>query len=150
MATKKEMATKKGLQQKQRSKAKALCRQVVLTLDGTTGEVVKVETLGPAGKRHALSGAEITKLLSNDELSELNEVLEDAYTAGIRDGMDDAFWNPGIGNRPNSGKTESGLETAGSQMLRSGIRRFILRRALRHGAVRSHVHTPGNGVHDVP
>ena len=144
------MAIKKGLKQKQRSKAKMQFRQLVLTMDGTTGEVLKVEALGPDGKRHALAEVEITRLLTNDELSELNDVLEDAYAAGIRDGMDDALWNPGATARPTSRKTEPDLETAGTQMLRSGIRRFILRRALRHGVARSHMHTAGNGAHDAP
>lgn len=145
-----EMAAKKGLKQKRRSRAKAHFRQLVLTMDGTTGEVSKVEALGPDGKRRPLQESEITRLLTNDELSELNEVLEDAYAAGIRDGMDDALWNPDTTARPASRKTEPDLETAGAQMLRSAIRRFILRRALRHGAAHSHMHAAGNGVHDAP
>jgi hypothetical protein len=115
-------------------------RQVVLTLNEATGEIASLEGIGPAGKRHALSDSEIAKIAGDNELDDFSEVLEDAYAAGIRDGLDDALSNH------DSPTSHADLDSAGSQILQSGIRRFILRRALRRSAARSQL--PRNGVHD--
>ena len=128
--------------QTKRSKAQTHFRQVILTLNETTGQIASLEGIGPGGKRHALSDSEIAKIAGDNELEDFSEVLEDAYAAGIRDGLDDALSNH------DSPTTHTDLDSAGSQILRSGIRRFILRRALRRSAVRAQTRLPRNGVHD--
>jgi len=125
-----------------KSQAGSHAKQLVLVLNETTGEIAGLERIGPSGKRQALADAEVAKIAGDSELDDFNEVLEDAYAAGIRDGMDDA-----LGDHPGDA-TELDLETAGSQLLRSGIRRFMLRRALRRTVVRSQMQTARNGTSD--
>jgi hypothetical protein len=131
---KREMPRQKGSKQIKRPKAKTKFKQLIFTLDETTGEVAKLEALGSTGKRHVLPDAEIGKIAGDDELNDFSDMLEDAYAAGIRDGIEDALSTPRAGESAASRARQSEKESAGSQILRSGIRRFILRRALRRSA----------------
>lgn len=140
------MARKKASKQKLRSKAKVHFKQLIVTLNDATGEVAKLEALGPAGRRQALPDAAVAKLLGDDERNDLNEVLEDAYAAGVRDGIDDALSNCEFEECGPSHMTELDTETAGGHILRSGIRRFVLRRALRRSAIGGHMHAKHNGT----
>jgi hypothetical protein len=115
-------------------------KQLILILDETTGEIVGLARIGPGGKRYALADAEIAKVAGENELDDFSELIEEAYAAGIRDGMDDA-----LGDHPEDA---AGHETAGGQLLRSGVRRFVLRRALRRTATRIQTLPPHNGTSD--
>jgi hypothetical protein len=128
---KREMSRKKGTKQIKRPKAKTHFKQLIFTLDETTGEVAKLEVLGSTGKRRLLPDAEIAKIAGDDELNDFSDVLEDAYAAGIRDGIDDALSSPPAEESTVSRAPQVDQESAANQILRSGIRRFILRRALR-------------------
>jgi len=128
---KREMSRQKGSKQTKPPKAKAQFKQLIFTLDEKTGEIAKLEVLGSTGKRHVLPDAEIAKIAGDDELNDFSDVLEDAYAAGIRDGIEDALSTP---QAEESAAARSEQDSAGSQILRSGIRRFILRRALRRSA----------------
>lgn len=140
------MARKKTSKQKLPSKAKVHFKQLIVTLNDATGEVAKLEALGPGGRRQALPDAAVARLLRNDELNDLNEVLEDAYAAGVRDGIDDALSNWEFEGSGPSHMTEIDTETAGGHILRSGIRRFVLRRALRRGTIGGQLHARHNGT----
>src|SRR5262245_40900818 len=107
--------------------------QLVLTLSAATGEIVKVEKLDQAGKRHELSEIEYAELAVDDQTDELEAALEEAYEAGIGDalGEDDDGAN---GDEPALRRLVVGrLLVRG--MLRRGLRRRLLRRAIRRRIV---------------
>ena len=107
--------------------------QLLVTLSVATGEIVKVEKLDQAGKRHELSEIEYAELAVDDQTDELEAALEEAYEAGIGDalGEDDDGAN---GDEPALRRLVVGrLLVRG--MLRRGLRRRLLRRAIRRRIV---------------
>jgi hypothetical protein len=99
--------------------------QLVLTLSVGTGEIVNVEKLDQAGKRHELSEDEYAELAVDDVTDELEAALEEAYEAGVVDALG-----------------EDGVELAHRRlvvgrllvrgMLRHELGHQVLRRAIRH------------------
>jgi hypothetical protein len=57
--------------------------QVMMTIDLPMGKIVKVEKIDKAGKRHELAEEEWAKLVSNDEVEDIEVALEEAFEAGI-------------------------------------------------------------------
>jgi hypothetical protein len=62
--------------------------EIVLTLSPATHDVVKVEKLGKAGQRTELSEQECAELASGDEVDELVVAVQEAYEAGVMQGLD--------------------------------------------------------------
>ena len=56
---------------------------LAFTLDGTTGEVVKLETVDPSGHRHELSQSEKVELEKQTPAANLESLLEQAFEAGL-------------------------------------------------------------------
>jgi hypothetical protein len=56
--------------------------QLVVTIKGPRGKVVRIEKIDKTGKRHELEHKEWAKLVGDDELDEIEEALE-AGIAGI-------------------------------------------------------------------
>jgi hypothetical protein len=103
--------------------------QLVLTLGGSGGEIVKVERMDKAGQRRELSEAEFAELAGGEELDNLEAALEEAFGAGILAvlGEEDEDEN----------EEEAALrrlllaQLLGRRMVRPVLRRLLLRRALR-------------------
>src|SRR5689334_21448649 len=71
--------------------------QLLLTLDGSTHEVIKLERLGTGGQRRELSAQDWAELSSSDDdMDELVDAVEEAYAAGLADGLDDDDSEDGI------------------------------------------------------
>jgi hypothetical protein len=74
------------------------------------------------------------------------EALEIAYAAGIQDGFEEAIKDDPFAESATAQKTKSAQQSAGEQILRSGVRRTIVRRALRRGVVREAAKRGHNGA----
>jgi hypothetical protein len=109
-------------------------RQLVITLKAASGEIEKIEHLESTGKRRDVSAAEFKTLAGTDDMDDVCGAIEDAYAAGIRDGVDEA-----LGEELPAAQShwQNAPESAGEQILRAGIRRIIVRRALRRGLGRT-------------
>ena len=113
----------------QAAKPKAIeAEQLVFTLCVATGQIVKVETVDSAGKRHEVPTDEAVELAGKDDMKGIETVLDDAFEAGIISMLD-----------PESDAEESNEsdETAEDLRLRrelltliigSEVRRRLLRR----------------------
>ena len=122
---------------------KKTSRELIITLNTSNGEIEKIEELGVAGKRRAFSEAEFAKLVGDDGLEEVCEALEAAYMAGIQDGFDES--DDVLAGAPH--QHEDVQESLGEEVLRSGIRRIIFRRAVRRKLERAGQHAGDNGGH---
>ena len=102
--------------------------QLVFTLCVATGQIVKVETVDSAGKRHEVQTDEAVELAGKDDMKGIETALDDAFEAGIISMLD-----------PESDAEESNEsdETAEDLRLRrelltliigSEVRRRLLRR----------------------
>ena len=116
-------------------------RQLVLTLGVADGGVIKVEKLEKSGQRHEVSDEEFAALAGEDGV-ELGAALEEAYTAGITDAINDE-----LSEEEEDEEEEEEIlrrfilrRAAGRQLLRRGVRRLILRRLI--GRARSEGKTP--------
>jgi hypothetical protein len=109
-------------------------KQVLLTLSVATGEIVKIEKLDQAGKRHELSDGEYAELAVDDETEELDAVLEEAYETGVGDalGADD----DGVGEEELALRRLAVGRLLVRGMLRRGLRRRLVRRAIRRESLR--------------
>jgi hypothetical protein len=104
--------------------------QLLLTLSAATGEIVKVERLDKAGKRHELSEIEYAELAVDDQTDELEAALEQAYEAGVGDALGEDDDDGANGDEPELRRLVVGrLLVRGT--LRRGLRRRLLRRAIR-------------------
>ena len=99
--------------------------QIIFTMRPPTGEVVKVEKIDIGGNRRELSKEEITGLVAKNEVSEIEDALDEAFEAGICSLL-----------RPTS-EVEESPETADEVALRrelltlivgAGVRRRLQRR----------------------
>src|SRR5882757_7755972 len=61
--------------------------EIFLTLNPATHDVVKVERLGRAGQRKELSEQDCAEL-AGDEVDELVGAVQEAYEAGVMNGLD--------------------------------------------------------------
>ena len=57
--------------------------QFIFTMRAPTGEVVKVEKIDVGGNRHELSKEEIAGFVGKNEVSEIEDALDEAFEAGI-------------------------------------------------------------------
>jgi hypothetical protein len=57
--------------------------QIVFTMRASTGEVVKVEKIDVGGNRRELSKEEIAGFVGKNEVSEIEDALDEAFEAGI-------------------------------------------------------------------
>src|SRR5579864_1434364 len=82
-------------------------KQLVVTLTASNGEIAKIEHLGSTGKRRAFSDAEFATLAGDDDGEDVYRLLEDAYTAGIRDGFEEALSEDPFGESGTSSRQQS-------------------------------------------
>jgi len=134
--TKGTAVAKKKTARAPQPKAKTEVKQLVITLGRSNSEIAKIEHLGLAGKRRAVSVAELAKLAGDDDMDDFCEALEVAYAAGIQDGFEEAIKDDPFADSGTAQKAKGAQESTGEQILRSGVRRSIVRRALRRGVVR--------------
>jgi hypothetical protein len=102
--------------------------QLIFTIRAAKGEVIKVEKIEADGKRREISKEEITAFVGKDELSEIENALDEAFEVGISGVLD-----PG-GEGEESAETEE--ETALRRELLTLIIGTEVRRRLRHRIVR--------------
>src|SRR5262245_27393361 len=57
--------------------------QLIVTIKGPMGKIVRIEKTDKAGKRHELEQEEWAKLIGDDELDEIEDALEEAFEAGV-------------------------------------------------------------------
>jgi len=112
--------------------------QLVLTLSVETGEIVNVEKLDQAGKRHELSEDEYAKLAVDDVTDELETALEEAYETGVADALGEDTEELAIRRLVEGRLLVRGMlrHELGRQLLRRGIRRQILKRELLRRSMR--------------
>lgn len=134
------MAKRKTPKTAAATKAKTNSRQLVVTMNGSRGDIEKIEELGAARKRRAVSEAEFARFAGSDDLGDVCEALEYAYLAGIKDAfvesdnvLDDAQ------------EQTSPRDSFGETALRAGIRRIVFRRAVRSKLKRAGAHLASNG-----
>jgi len=123
------MADAKGKKGKKKSDEKhSETRQIVVTLHASNGGVIKVESLDEDGERTEVSEKEFAVLAGEDELDYLETALEEAYAAGVGDAIDES-----VGADDEDEEYENSIlrEVAARELLRSGVRRLIWRRALK-------------------
>ena len=113
----------------QAAKPKAIeAEQLVFTLCVATGQIVKVETVDSAGKRHEVRTDEAVELAGKDDMKGIETALDDAFEAGIISMLD-----------PESDAEESNESDESAEDLRlrrelltliigSEVRRRLLRR----------------------
>lgn len=109
-------------------------KELVLTLSIPGGEVVKVEMLNKSGQRTQLSEEEFAELAGEDE-----EVSpEEAYAAGITDAGDEDEFELDDEGSVNEEALERFIlrEMVARQLLRNGVRRFILHRLRKRETIR--------------
>jgi hypothetical protein len=119
-------------------------KQLVLTLGVPDGDVIKVEKLEKSGQRREVSEEEFAAL-AGEEATELGEALEEAYSAGITDAI-----NNELSEAEEDEEEEEEIlrrfilrRAAGRQLLRRGVRRFILRRLIRREAMQRRARPEG-------
>jgi len=57
--------------------------QLMVTIKAPMGKIVRIEKVDKSGKRHELEQEEWAKLVSDDELDEIEDALERAFEAGV-------------------------------------------------------------------
>jgi hypothetical protein len=112
--------------------------QLVLTLSVATGEIVNLQKLDPAGKRHELSEDDYAELAGDDVTDEFETALEEAYETGLADALGEdveelALRRLVVGRLLVRGMLRHEL---GRQLLRRAIRGQIVKRGLRRSARR--------------
>jgi len=122
-----------------RSAATEAIDELVLTLSPTTHDVVKVERLGRAGQRKELSEQESAELAGGDELDDLLGAVQEAYEAGLAEGLDQedddaadedlVIWQLLVDRPSPVGPLRRGMRRA---MLQRLLLRRLLRRWLLH------------------
>jgi len=148
--TKGTAVAKKKTARASQPKAKTEIKQLVITLGRSNSEISKIEHLGSAGKRRAVSVAELAKLAGDDDMEDFCEALEVAYAAGLQDGLEEAIKDDPFAESGTAQHPKSAQESTGEQILKSGVRRTIFRRALRRGAVRQGAKEGHNGAQRAP
>ena len=125
--------------------------QILITLSGPDGDVIRVETLDKAGKKRDLPDDDFALLMGDQDMEDLLPVLEQAYMAGFADAGADVFESEDDEGHDESDRDD--IETAvirgvaSQRLIRRGVRRLILARLLKRELVRrrSPAHTvPGS------
>lgn len=57
--------------------------QIIFTMRAPTGQVLKAEKIDAGGNRREFSKEEITSLVGKNEVSEIEDALDEAFEAGI-------------------------------------------------------------------
>jgi len=106
--------------------------QLVLTMSVATGEIVNVEKLDRAGKRHELSEVEYAELAVDDATDELETAIEEAYETGVADALGEDAEELAIRRLVEGRLLVRGMlrHEVGRQLLRRGIRGQLLKRGL--------------------
>lgn len=128
------MAESKSKKGKKRSDER-LAEPIELVLTISKGEVISIEALDDAGKRIEVSEREFAELSGEDEMEDLEAALEEAYAAGIGDVLEESV-EAEFDDEDQRLHNAIVREAAARQLLRSGVRRLILRRALQRGSGR--------------
>lgn len=114
--------------------------QIIFTLRASTGQVVKVEKIDAGGNRREFSKEEITGFVGKNEVSEIEDTLDEAFEAGICSLL-----------HPTS-EVEEGPETADEAALRrelltlivgAGVRRRLHRRIVQRLVLSRAASRPG-------
>jgi hypothetical protein len=92
----------------------------------------------------------LAKLVGDDDMEDFCEALEIAYAAGIQDGFEEAIKDDPFAESGAAQQSKGARESGGEQIVRSGVRRTILRRALRRGVVREGAKADRNGAQRAP
>ena len=118
-------------------------KEIVLTLAGPDGEVIKIETLERSGQRRELTDEEFSEFAGEDAI-DLTAALEHAYATGIADAFQDEL-----------DEDEEDVEeilrrfifkiAAGRQLLRRGAHKLVLGQALHRQRAVRHAHA-GRGA----
>lgn len=145
MARRKTVA-KKRPSKAAKQKAGSPFKQLVITLHASNGEIAKIEHLAATGKRRAVSDTEFATLAGDNDLEDFSDLIEAAYAAGLQDGFEDAISGDHFAESGQPDRQQDETNTAGVHILRAGVRRTVLRRALRRGAVRQAVVASHNGA----
>jgi hypothetical protein len=119
-------------------------RQLLITLSGN--EVIKVEALDGAGKRHALPDEDFATLVGDDDVEDLLPVLEEAYVAGFSDAGSDVFEDDRNEDEPDDRDLEQAVVrgVASRSLIRRGVRKLILGRLVKRELLRKKA--PGQGA----
>jgi len=125
-------------------------KQLVITMHASSGEIARIEQLGSSGKRRVVSGKDFVKLACGNDMDDFCQALADAYAAGVRDGFDDAMFDGVSAETGVSHQQQKAQQSAGEQILRSGIGRIALRRVLRRASGRRAATAAHNGTKHAP
>jgi hypothetical protein len=127
-----------------RADAGSETKQLIFTLNATTGAVIRIEMVDPNGKRSEVPKDETIALAGKDGLHEIEAALDDAFEAGIS-----SVFEPTGGDEPgeDSEETEDSDEEkelrrvllmqiigrdVRRRLQRRLVQRFILSRTLAH------------------
>ena len=69
--------------ERSRADAGSETKQLIFTLNGATGAVMRIEMIDPHGKRYEIPKDETVALAGKDGLHEIESALDDAFEAGI-------------------------------------------------------------------
>ena len=119
--------------------------EFVVTLNNADRKIAKVECIDTSGKRQILSVLEFARLIAGDEVEDFAAALEEAYEAGIADGIEEAFFvdteEPHETTTRHSEREPVSDRTGGSE------ERRVPRRAEPSSAAGKRAHAGGNGSH---
>jgi hypothetical protein len=102
-------------------------QQLLFTLDATTHQVLKVETINRAGARRELSVRQTADLTGADDLESVESAIDEAYEAGVAEGLDEA----GDDEDEELALDQLLVEPVAEEpVFRHGVRRLLLRRLL--------------------
>jgi hypothetical protein len=101
--------------------------QVMVTIQGPRGRIVKVERVDKSGKRQDLVEEEWTRLVGRDEVEEIEAALEEAFEAGVAAVLGEEY-EDGEGYENDDESTLRRFLVGG--LLRRSVRRRILERLL--------------------
>jgi hypothetical protein len=141
------MAESKGKKGKrQHGDTRSKTTELVVTFNIGRGDVIKVEALEASGNRRSLSEKEFAEIAGDDECSDLEAALEEAYAAGISDAIEDSI--DGLFDTDEDEEIRRSIlrDTATKQLLKRGVRGLILRRALKQSPKRKPV--PARSSHN--
>lgn len=97
--------------------------QLVVTIKGPSGRIVRIEKTDKAGKRHELEHEEWAKLIGDDELEEIEDALEETFEAGIAAVLGEEY------------DDEEGFEDDEEKAIRRLLIGGLLRRRPLHGRI---------------
>jgi hypothetical protein len=112
--------------------------QLVITLSVATGEIVNVEKIDRAGRRHELTDEDFAELAVDDVTDELDAALEDAYDTGLADALGEDAEELAL-ERLVAGRLSVRTmlrNELGRELLRRAFRRQTLKRGLQRRSTR--------------